>query len=106
MNSEDILKTTFLVENGHYEYVMMWFGLKNAPTIFQRGMDNLFKGIYSEFVLIHLDRIIIKSASKQEHIVHLTKVFQRLRRPTSRYNLTNQNFCVEKLLILNMSLLK
>ncbi|XP_050505429.1 uncharacterized protein LOC126883802 [Diabrotica virgifera virgifera] len=79
MAEEDIPKTAFNVENGHYEYLRMPFGLKNAPSTFQRMMDNVLKGLQGEICLVYMDDVIVYSTSLQEHIVNLTKVFQRLR---------------------------
>ncbi|KAJ3641818.1 hypothetical protein Zmor_028291 [Zophobas morio] len=45
MHPDDIEKTAFSTENGHYEFLRMPFGLKNAPAIFQRVMDNILRGI-------------------------------------------------------------
>lgn len=92
MNPEDITKTAFNVENGHYEFVRMPFGLKNAPATFQRVMDNVLRGLQNEFCLVYLDDIIIMSASLQEHLVHLTKVFQRLRETNFKIQLDKSEF--------------
>lgn len=79
MATEDISKTAFNVENGHYEYVRMPFGLKNAPATFQRVMDNVLRGLQGEICLVYMDDIIVFSTSLQEHMVNLSKIFQRLR---------------------------
>lgn len=79
MAKEDICKTAFNVENGHYEYIRMPFGLKNAPATFQRVMDNVLKGLQGENCLVYMDDIIVFSTSLQEHLVYLSKIFQRLR---------------------------
>lgn len=76
----DIQKTAFTVENGHYEFVRMPFGLKNAPSTFQRVMDNILLGIQNERCLVYMDDIIIYSPTIHEHISRLTEVFNRLRK--------------------------
>ncbi|EEZ99857.1 Retrovirus-related Pol polyprotein from transposon 17.6-like Protein [Tribolium castaneum] len=79
MNPDDIEKTAFSTENGHYEYLRMPFGLKNAPATFQRVMDNILREIQNEKYLVYLDDIIIFSTSLEEHIVRLKDVFEKLR---------------------------
>lgn len=63
MHKDDIPKTAFNVENGHYEFVRMPFGLKNSPATFQRVMDNILKGLQNKICLVYLDDIIIYSTS-------------------------------------------
>ena len=58
-----------------YEWNVMSFGLKNAPQIFQRTMDNVF-GI--SFVLVCIDDIIVFSYTLREHIKHLELIFEKL----------------------------
>lgn len=77
---KDIPKTAFTVENGHFEFVRMPFGLKNAPSTFQRVMDNILMGIQNERCLVYMDDIIVYSATIHEHIMRLTDVFKRLRK--------------------------
>lgn len=76
----DIPKTAFSVENGHYEFVRMPFGLKNAPSTFQRVMDNILLGIQNERCLVYMDDIIIYSPTIHEHMARLKEVFKRLRK--------------------------
>ena len=45
MDEENIPLTAFTTLQGHYEWILMPFGLKNAPQIFQRGIDNIFKDL-------------------------------------------------------------
>ena len=54
----------------------MPFGLKNAPSIFQRKMDSIFKE-YDSFVAIYIDDILVYSENKKEHIGHLQLVFKK-----------------------------
>ena len=53
--------TAFLTNEGLYEYVMMPFGLCNAPTTFQRLMNSTFSDCTNEFVTIYLDDILVYS---------------------------------------------
>ena len=80
INPKDIPKTAFSVENGHYEFKRMPFGLKNAPSTFQRVMDSILLGINNERCLVYMDDIIIYSATLHQHIARLKEVFSRLRK--------------------------
>jgi hypothetical protein len=75
---EDVSKTAFWGPDGLYEYVVMPFGLKNAPVFFQRIMDKTLRDV-RVFAKCYIDDIIIFSRSHAEHKVHLRGVFQRLR---------------------------
>lgn len=79
MHEDDIPKTAFNAENGHFEFLRMPFGLKNAPATFQQVMDSILRGIQNEKCLVYLDDIIVYSTSLQEHMENLKLVFQRLR---------------------------
>lgn len=65
-----IKKPSFNNEDGHYEFPRMPFSLNKAPASFQRIMDNIFRRIQNEMVLIYLDGIIAYSASIQVHLPH------------------------------------
>jgi len=82
----DIPKTAFTVENGHYEFIRMPFGLKNAPATFQRVMDNVLRDLMGKICLVYMDDIIVFSTSLQEHVENLKRVFEAL----DRYNLKIQ----------------
>jgi predicted aspartyl protease len=74
---KDIPKTAFITPAGLYEFVVMAFGLTNAPATFQRGMDKLFRGL-DKFCLVYLDDIIIFSPTIEKHFEDIQLVFDRL----------------------------
>lgn len=76
MNPDDIEKTAITTPFGLFEYKYMTFGLRNAAQTFQRHMNEVLNGL--DFVFIYIDDILIASKNQEEHINHLTQVFQRL----------------------------
>ena len=80
VDERDIEKTAFSVENGHYEFLRMPFGLKNAPSTFQRVMDNVLREHIGIRCLVYMDDIIVFSTSLQEHLDNLRKIFDTLKK--------------------------
>ncbi|KAL0453363.1 UNVERIFIED_CONTAM: Enzymatic polyprotein [Sesamum latifolium] len=70
MESESKKFTAFSTPQGQYIWNVMPMGLANAPQIFQRKMDNLFKD-YFEFMFVYIDDILIASKNTKDHIKHL-----------------------------------
>jgi hypothetical protein len=76
---EDILKTAFTTRYGLYEYLVMSFGLTNAPTHFMYLMNSVFMLELDKFVVVFIDDILVYSKSEEEHAEHLKVVLTRLR---------------------------
>ena len=64
---EDRAKTAFSTPTGHYEYLRMPFGLKSAPSTFQRLMNNIFMGLLGTRCFVYLDYANIFGETLQEH---------------------------------------
>lgn len=92
MSPDDIPKTAFNVEHGHFEFLRMPMGLKNSPSTFQRVMDNVLRELQNTICLVYLDDIIVFSTSLQEHMVNLEKVFQKLRESNFKIQMDKSEF--------------
>ena len=83
MHPRDTEKTAFSVPLGHYEFNRMPFGLKNAPSTFQRLMNTVLSGLQGTRCLVYLDDIVIFADSLENHNKKLIEIFTRLK----EYNL-------------------
>ena len=70
IHPKDRYKTAFTVPFGQYEWTVMPFGLKNAPSEFQRIMNDIYNP-YSEFCIVYIDDVLIFSQSIDQHFKHL-----------------------------------
>jgi hypothetical protein len=65
----DKWKTPFNIESGHYEYLVMPFGLTIAPAVFQALVNNMLRDMLNRFVFVYLYDILVFSHSAQEHVL-------------------------------------
>ena len=71
---EDVEKTAFNTRYGQFEYLVVPFGLCNAPATFQKMVHEIFLKFLDEFLEIFIDDLLIHSQSEDEHLEHLKKV--------------------------------
>nr|GEX01997.1 reverse transcriptase domain-containing protein [Tanacetum cinerariifolium] len=79
VKEQDIPKTAFCTRYGHYEFLMMSFGLTNAPVVFMDLMNRIFHEYLDKFVIVFIDDILVYSKTKDEHEEHLRIVLGTLR---------------------------
>ena len=97
MEEESIEKTAFITEGGLFEFLVMPFGLSNAPATFQRYMDALLAGLKWKNLLVYLDDIIIFSATFEEHLDDIKEVLTRLEKANLKLNAEKCFICQDKL---------
>jgi hypothetical protein len=78
MKDEDIPKTTFRTREGHYEFLVMPFGLCNSPSAFQILINQLFHPFFCHFVLVLFDDILIYRKTWPSHLSHVNQVLHLL----------------------------
>jgi hypothetical protein len=79
VQASDIPNTTFSTRYGMYEYLVMSFGLTNAPTYFMYLMNLVFMTELDKFAVVFIDDILVYSKNEAEHKMHLHIVLQHLR---------------------------
>jgi hypothetical protein len=76
---EDVPKTAFISRYRHHEYLVVPFGLTNAPAIFMNLMNKIFMPYLDKFLIMFIDDILIYSRNKEDHAKHLRIALQVLR---------------------------
>ena len=65
IKEEDIRKTTFITRYSHYEFIVVQFGLSNAPVVFMYLMNDIFQKYLDKFFTVFLDDILVYSKSEE-----------------------------------------
>lgn len=78
IHPEDVPKTAFNTQFGHFEFIVLTFGFTNAPATFQTLMTWIFMPFLGRSVVVYLDNILIFSKTKEEHVLHIREVLETL----------------------------
>ena len=79
VRGEDAPKTTFRTRYGHYEFLIMSFGLTNASTTFIDLLNRVFQSYLDSFVIVFIDDAWVYSKNESDHMNHLRMILQVLK---------------------------
>jgi len=96
VKGEDVEKTTFISKYGHYEYVVMPFGVTNALALLMDYMNRIFWPFLDKFVVVFIDNTLIYSMTHEEHAEHLRIVLSILRKKELYAKLSKCDFSMRE----------
>ncbi len=109
IKEEDEWKTVFCTWLEHYEYLIMSFDLINASVTFQTFVNNILWCYLNQFVIVYLNNILVYLKTKKEHVQHVRKVLQTLKKVDLHIKSEKSEFHVQsvqflKFIIMSQSL--
>jgi hypothetical protein len=96
MKEEDISKKYFRMHEGHYEFLVMSFGLNNVPSTFQSWKNCIFNPFLKKIVLVFFDDILIYNKYWEQHVQHVDRVLQLLEEKQLYENPSKCSFWVQE----------
>jgi hypothetical protein len=76
----DAWKDSFKTKQGLFQWLVMPFGIRNAPTTFIHVMNDVLRPLLDDFVILYLDNILIFNRTWDEHARHVKQVFDTFQR--------------------------
>lgn len=100
VGDEDMRKTAFRTRYGEYEFLVMQFGLTNAPAAFMDSMNRVIREYLDKFIVVFVDDNLIYSKSREVHKEHLHLALQLLRSHRLYAKFSKSNFWPEEITFL------
>jgi len=95
IKEKDEWKTVFCTRLKHYEYLIMSFNLINVSVTFQTFVNNVLRCYLNQFVIVYLNNILVYSKTKKEHVQHVKKILQTLKKVDLRIKSGKSEFHVQ-----------
>ena len=96
----DVPKTAFQTRYGHYEFLVLPFGLTNAPAFFMDLMNRVFKPFLDKYVAVFINDILVYSRAKEEHAEHVFTLLKTLEEHKLYAKFKKCDFWMEKIYFL------
>ncbi|UYV78277.1 hypothetical protein LAZ67_16000751, partial [Cordylochernes scorpioides] len=97
VHPDSVEKTAFITNDGHYEFLVMPFGLKNAPSTFQRIIQHIIGNLLWNGVCNYQDDILIYSSTFKDHIELMKKIFDKLKENNIKLKLKKCSFAKQEI---------
>ena len=105
IKKDDEWKISFKTRKGLYKWFVMPFGLTYTPSTFIWLMNEVLKEFLGKFFIVYLDDILIFSKTLEDHMMHIRKVFEKLREEKLSINLKKSSFVKKELVYLGFVVL-
>ncbi len=95
IKEKDEWKTVFYTQLKHYKYLIMSFDLINASVMFQTFVNNVLWHYLNQFIIVYLNDILVYLKTKKEHVQHVKKILQTLKKVDLRIKSEKSEFHVQ-----------
>ena len=100
LDENDRKYTAFSTRRGKFQFRVLPQGFANSSSIFQRTMNLIMSGLGWEYILVYVDDILVFSKSFEDHLVHLTNLFNKLREYKLTVKISKCEFAMKELVFL------